>query len=173
MPKMKAPALNVPQSDREADLLLMLYGEQSRVVAELQTRMDAALARAKADFEGRAKPSQEVLKGLFEQLQAWGAANRSRLTADGKVKTVELPAGKIGWRSRPPSIRLTAKIDEVIKTLRTLKLARFIRVKYEVNKEALLEEPKRAATIAGIKVVTDAEDFYVEPFGADLSEPKP
>jgi phage host-nuclease inhibitor protein Gam len=170
--KARAPAFAVPQTDEAANALLDLYGDALRLVAAISTQMDEDLAEVKSNYETLAKTHQAARDALFDRLQAWAEANRARLTEDGKSKTVSLPAGKISWRLRPPSIRLTARVEDVLATLRELRLPKFIRIKMEVNKEAMLEDPKRAATIAGVKVLTDVEDFIVEPFGAELAEPK-
>ena len=69
----------------------------------------------------------------------------------------------MSWRQRPPSIAVRG-IESVLENLRTLGLARFIRQKEEVNKEAMLNEPDIAATIAGITVVRGKEDFIIVPF---------
>lgn len=53
----------------------------------------------------------------------------------------------------------------VLDTLLRMGLGRFVRVKNEPNKEAMLNEPE-AARIAGISIVTGVEDFIVTPFEA-------
>ncbi len=169
--KTKAPAINAPQTDEDANELLQLYGMWQRCLADAETEMQAELARVKARHEAQAEPHKAALNTLFERLQAWAEANRARLTEDGKVKTVELPAGKIAWRIRPPSIKLTQKLEDIIARLRAAGMKKFLRVKYELNKEALLDEPMRAACIGGVKVIRDVEDFIVEPFAPELSEP--
>ncbi len=171
--KTKAPALNVPQTDEEANELLRLYGETGRRVASLELCMQAKLDQVKIDYEDESAPFKRSLNDLFERLQAYAEANRARLTGDGKVKTVELPAGRIAWRIRPPSIKLTQKLEDVIERLRAGGMKKFLRVKYELNKEAMLEEPMRAACIGGIRVIRDVEDFVVEPFGPELARKSP
>lgn len=171
----KAPAIAVPQTDAEADALLKEYGEISNKIAHKQAEMDELLARAKVACELAAKPLQERLNVIFEQLQAWAAAHRNRLTEDGKSKSVQMPAGKIGWRMLPPSVRFKKglKVEDILQAIKDARLPRFIRTKEEVNKDRMLEEPDVANTIPGVKVGSAGEDFFVEPFGAQLAEPKP
>ena len=45
-------------------------------------------------------------------------------------------------------------------------LGRFVRVKNEPNKDAMLNEPDAVRGIAGISIVTGVEDFIVTPFEA-------
>lgn len=172
--KKKAPAIDVPQTDEAADALLKEYGDEFTFVARRQADLDSALAKLKATYEELAKPHQERMNEIFEQLQAWGAAHRDRLTDDGKSKTVTLPAGAIGWRQRPPSVRWKKgfKADDIIEAIKKIGLRRFIRVKEEPNKERMLEEPELAGEIDGVIIGSAGEEFYVAPFGAELAEPK-
>lgn len=53
--------------------------------------------------------------------------------------------------------------DQVIEQLRSFGLDRFIRIKEEVNKEAVLAEPDSVIVVKGI-TIAQSEDFVVEPF---------
>ena len=64
---------------------------------------------------------------------------------------------------RPPSIAIRG-VESVLDALRSLGLHRFIRTKEEVNKDAMLNEPDIAATVAGVSVRKGAEDFVIKPF---------
>ena len=59
--------------------------------------------------------------------------------------------------------------DSVLDALRRMRLARFIRVKDEVNKEAILNEPEAVVNVPGISII-QGEDFIVQPFEAELAE---
>jgi phage host-nuclease inhibitor protein Gam len=50
---------------------------------------------------------------------------------------------------------------------------KFLRMKLEVNKEAMLADPDKAETIPGVTIARDVEVFYLEPKGAQLSEGAP
>lgn len=54
----------------------------------------------------------------------------------------------------------------MLETLLRMGLGRFVRVKNEPNKEAMLNEPEAVRGIAGINIVTGVEDFIVVPFEA-------
>ena len=56
----------------------------------------------------------------------------------------------------------------MLEILLKLGLVRFIRVKEEVNKEAMLNEPELAATVAGVTIKTGVEDFVITPFEQDI-----
>ena len=57
-----------------------------------------------------------------------------------------------------------------MESLRTLGLHRFIRTKDEVNKEAMLNEPELAATVAGVSVIKGKEDFAITPFEVETQQ---
>jgi phage host-nuclease inhibitor protein Gam len=167
-------AIQVPQTDEEANALVAEYGEHFNAIANLQVGLDDALAKVKATFEEQSAPHQERLKTLFMQLTSWGAAHRKRLTEDGKTKTVKLPAGEIGWRNLPPSVRWKkgSKVEDIIAAIKAAGMRRFLRLKEEPNKERMLEEPEAAALIDGVIIGSGGENFFVAPFGADLAQPK-
>ena len=52
----------------------------------------------------------------------------------------------------------------MLDTLLRMGLGRFVRVKNEPNKEAMLNEPDAVRGIAGISIVSGLEDFIVTPF---------
>lgn len=167
-------AIHVPQTDDEANALIAQYGEHFNALADLQVGLDDALAKVKAVFEQQAVEHQESLKTLFMQLTSWAAAHRDRLTEKGKTKTVKLPAGEIGWRNLPPSVRWKkgVKVEDIVAAIKKAGMRRFLRIKSEPNKERMLEEPEAAALIDGVVIGSGGENFFVAPFGADLAQPK-
>ncbi|MGH6887962.1 MAG: host-nuclease inhibitor Gam family protein [Rhizomicrobium sp.] len=172
--KTKTAAIDVPQSDEAANALLAQYGETYNAIAKLQADLDDALAKVKGLFETQSAPLQEKLKIAFLQLTSWGAAHRDRLTENGKSKTVLLPAGQIGWRHRPPSVRWVKgmKAEDIVVAIKNAGLRRFLRIKEEPNKERMLEEPDVAATVKGVVIGSAGEDFFVAAVGMALAEPK-
>ena len=122
---------------------------------------------------GRGGAGIEALKKELGRLQTgvqtWCEANRAELTKDGKTKTANLTTGEVRWRKRPPSVTIKG-VDVVLETLQRLGLTRFIRVKNEPNKEAMLAEPEAVRGIAGISIVTGQEDFIVTPLEVTAEE---
>jgi phage host-nuclease inhibitor protein Gam len=171
----KAAALDLPQTDDEADTLLAEYGRHFNLVAGIETRMNDTLASIKERFENDAAPHQARMKEIFDALNAFAGTHRKRLTDNGKTKTVKLPAGELGWRLAPASVRLKRGFswDAVVAWLQANHMKSFLRLKYEPNKDAMLADPERAGAIEGITIGSAGEAFFIEPFGAELSEPKP
>ena len=157
----------IPQSQDEVSTAIKAVGDVSRELTRLQTAMNDSIATITQDYQ----PTLDGLKGRLQSLQGgiqvWCEANRDKLTNGGKTKTANLITGNVLWRQRPPSVRIRGE-ESVLDMLRKLQLARFIRNKEEVNKEAILSEPKAVAGIAGISVVTGIEDFFIEPFEQEV-----
>lgn len=172
--KTKGAALTVPQTDEEANALLMRYGATVNEIARMGVQLDEDLASVKAQHEEAAKPLQQSLVDMLHALQAYGAAHRRRLTGSGETKTVKMPAGEIGWRTNPPSVKFKRgfKAEDIVAELRKLNLRRFMRSTVTVNKQAMLDDPDTAKTVPGVQIVCNVEEFFVAPFGAELVEPK-
>ena len=51
-----------------------------------------------------------------------------------------------------------------MENLKSLGLERFVRVKEEPNKEAMLNEPDAVRGVAGITINSGIEDFTITPF---------
>jgi phage host-nuclease inhibitor protein Gam len=166
--KTRGANLPVPQSLDEAAGVVRAIGDLNRNVARLEADMNDELAKVKERYEALAEPLRAAATGKTEGLKMWAEANRSALTGGDKSKTIDLGTGLVKWRLRPPSVRLS-RMEEIIARLKMLGLTRFVRVKEEVNKEALLAEPEIAGTVAGVSIGSPGEDFIVEPFEAELS----
>ena len=167
--KTKAASVPVPQTRDEAADTLMQIGGMNRAAARVEADMNDEIAAIKKNAEAIAQPIREKVTAMRDGLQIWAEANRAALTQDGKTKTADLGTGKISWRQRPPSVRISG-MERVIESVKKLGFAAFLRVKEEINKEAMLADPEKARMIAGVTVSSDGEEFIVEPFEAELSE---
>jgi phage host-nuclease inhibitor protein Gam len=128
--------------------------------------MNDAIAHITATYQPVMEALCKQVDPLRAGVQAFCEANRVELC--GKGKTANLVTGEVQWRQRPPSVTLKA-VETVIKTLRRLRLKRFVRVKMEVNKEAILLEPDAVKDVLGITVVTGVEDFVITPFEQEVA----
>ncbi|HCX7561471.1 TPA: host-nuclease inhibitor Gam family protein, partial [Escherichia coli] len=138
-------------------------GDLQREASRLETEMNDAIAEITEKFAARIAPIKTDIETLSKGVQGWCEANRDELTNGGKVKTANLVTGDVSWRVRPPSVSIRG-MDAVMETLERLGLQRFIRTKQEINKEAILLEPKAVAGVAGITVKSGIEDFSIIPF---------
>ena len=159
MPKKEVIA--IPKSLDEAAQFLARIGKEQRVVDMIQSNLNAAVDKLKTKAIASTKPHQKKISQLVEGLFAFAETNRDELTNDGKCKTVEVPTGTFGWRMTPSAVSLRG-VKSILKSLKALKLTRFIRIKKEVNKEAMLKEPNVAKTVKGVSI-NQHEDFVAKP----------
>lgn len=165
----KAVAVKVPATIAEADELIAAYGEHERALAAIATHLEEDSAKLKATAELSAGTHKRAMDELFARIQGYADAHRGELTGDGKTKRAERPAGIIGWRIDPPSVKLQPKatikgvIAWLLQSRRTLRFRKFLRVKYELDKEAMLKDEATAETVPGISIMRDVEQFYIEP----------
>lgn len=168
--KVKAPAtpVNVPQSRDEASTFIAAIGAHQRTRQRIEALMNDRFAAIKAEFEAQAKIHADAIARLTQGLEVWAAANRAALTDNGKTKTAELATGELRWRMTPPAVSLR-NVVAIIAALKKKRLKRFIRVKEEVDKEAIRKEPEAVKAIAGI-TIDQHEEFVVVPFETKLEE---
>jgi phage host-nuclease inhibitor protein Gam len=167
--KRPAAGVPVPADFAGANVLLTRIGAIQRDLGVIQAALDETVASAKARAEAEAKPLTTEMEALTKGLQIWAEANRPALTMMGRSKTVQMPAGEIAWRQRPPSVRIRDAAGVLVAITR-LGLDRFIRRKEELDKEALLREPAVAASIPGVTIGSAGEDFVVTPAALPLAE---
>lgn len=163
--RMKATSTEVPTNKAEAEELLQAIGDMMRQVTVLETKMNDRLAAVKLEFERQAKPINEAIDQRFDALRIWAEANKSDLLK-GKAKTAKLATGEISWRTTPPSVRITG-VKVVIERLRQMGLTKFLRMKEDINKEAILADPAAVEGVKGISI-TQREELVVKPFEAEI-----
>jgi phage host-nuclease inhibitor protein Gam len=161
------PRIVVPRSREEGEAWIRQIGEHRREVVRIETAMNDEIGRIKAEHEDFARPYREDIEALLKGLQAWAVAHRDELTDGGKRQSAELATGVISWRLLPARVTIR-KAEAVIEALKKLGLTRFLRIKEEINKEAMLEDQEAARLVPGVTIGSAGEHFNVEPFEADL-----
>lgn len=167
--KMIAANYPVPQNKEEASGFVHKIGIAQREAARLKAEMNDKMAEIKEEYEKQARPFAQDIEGFKQGLHIWCEANRDKLTNGGKVKFHKFPTGEVNWRKKPAKVSLRGT-DKVIKACHGLGLDRFIRIKEEINKEAMLAEAKLAASIQGVSIGSEGEDFVIKPFETELEE---
>lgn len=165
MVKAQAAAF-VATSRDEADETVRRIGELQRQREAIATRMNDTLASAKAAAEIEAAPINAAIKELSHGVQVWAEAHRDALCKGGK--TVKLGNGELRWRLRPPSV-VVRGAGMVVEALKRLGLNRFVRVKEEIDKAAILADPQAVQDVKGLQV-SQGEDFVIVPFATELEE---
>lgn len=163
--KLQAEAY-VPQTIDDVAADIRTIGDLNRQLIRYQTEINDKLAETTAMYQPLLESLKEQIKPLQAGVQVWCEANRNDLTKGGKVKTANFTTGEVQWRQRPPSVSVRG-VDAVIDALKRLGFCRFIRVKEEINKEAILNEPEAVKGVAGITLQVGVEDFVITPFEAN------
>lgn len=162
----KRTAVAVPSSDREVAEFIQAIGVHQRTIDQIQTGMNDQIERIKKGALARTSGQQEAIDQLFEGIFIFAQGHRDKLTENGKKKTVRFPTGEVLWRMTPPAVSLKG-VEEVIKLCQARRLTRFIRVKKEIDKEAMLKEPKVAEKIPGV-TIRQKEEFVVKPSEVEI-----
>ena len=101
---------------------------------------------------------------LTATVQRWAEAHPEEF---GRLKSIEFPAGVIGFRTGSPKLKPLPKwtFDRVLDALRRTDTWRgYIRVKEEVDKEALLGAKLPATELRGMGLqILQEESFYLTP----------
>lgn len=173
MARNKIKAADYPvDSHCKAGLAVFQIGELQRQIKAGSDELAAATAALKLAAEAQAAPLKAELKGRLTGLQGWADSNRESLTSGGKVKSFQLAGGKAGWRMDPDSIALKG-VDAILARIRKgKKFAAFLRVKFEIDKEAMLKDEASktlARKLDGVSVVQN-EKFWAEPAGLNLAD---
>lgn len=167
--KLQAAEHDVPQSLAEVNEAVAEIGRRQRERDRIQAEMNDNLAAMRAEYEAMARPHAERIAALTHGVAMYCEAHRDVLTNSGKTKTARLASGEVSWRMRPPSVVPRGGLAGVIDTLKRLGLTRFLRIKEELDKDAILADPKAVEGIKGL-AISQREDFVIKPDSTELEE---
>ena len=168
--KRASSMVTAPKDMMEAGLFLDRIGAAVRQRAGVESQLNDAVAGLRAEAEARTRPLDLEMEQLTRGLQLWAEANRAALTRDGATKTIKLATGELAWRRLPPKVSIRGGVDAMIERLQQLTLTRFLRVKTELDKEAMLKEPAAAAAVPGVTIGSEGEEFVVSPANVELPD---
>jgi phage host-nuclease inhibitor protein Gam len=157
--------LEMPTRETAIELIAEI-GRRQREQERLQADMNDELAQIKEKYERLSDPHNQAIKEAALRVHLYCETHKKDLTSDGKTKTVSLMSGEVKWRLAPKKVNVRGT-ELVIKTFKKLGLEQFIRVTEEINKEAILADPKAIAGVKGINI-TQKEDFCIMPFETKL-----
>lgn len=157
--RLKKSLTAVPQSILSAAGYLASIGETQRKINALRRTAKEETDRIERELKASLAPLTKERDVFFTALYTFAQANVRELTA--KMRSVRTLAGVFGWRWTPPYVELCEGLtdEQVIEQLRKNGLERFIRVKYELNRELMLEE---RPNIPGVSYV-QREEFFAKP----------
>jgi len=151
----------IPASLKEAAEFIGRVGKEQREIDRIQNELNEEVEKLKSKSMSETQVRNENISQLVEGLFIFAESHRNELTEDGKKKTVEVPTGIFAWRMTPPAVSLK-NVKQILKELVKRRLKQFIRVKREVDKEAMLKEPELAVSVKGVSI-GQYEEFMVKP----------
>lgn len=160
--KAKSITVQAPETMGEADQYLRDIGALNIQLRDIDTNLREATAKLKQKAEDQAAPIRADVERKWLGLQSWAQANRKRMTQGGK--TIRLPSGSISWRILPAKVTLKGVLDIIALLKSNRNWKKFLRVKYEVDKDAMLKDKQTAKSIAGVTIGSEGEaiDYEVD-----------
>lgn len=156
------------QTRDEVETAIKEIGDLNRELERLAIEQNDKLAAITEEYAPLMNEVKEKLAPKQDAVQAWCESRRDELTQNGKTKTGSFNTGEVQWRQRPPSVGIRG-VDSVLDSLKMRGFTQFIRVKEEINKEAMLNEPDTAASVPGVTIKTGVEDFVITPFEQEVN----
>lgn len=156
------------QTRDEVEVAIKEIGDLNRELERLAIEQNDKLAAITEEYAPLMNEVKEKTKPMMDAVQAWCESRRDELTQNGKTKTGTFNTGEVQWRVRPPSVGIRG-VDSVLDSLKMRGFTQFIRIKEEINKEAMLNEPDTAASVPGVTIKTGVEDFVITPFEQEVA----
>lgn len=171
---LKRKTVTVPKDRAEMEQFVARIREEEEkinaMIAETAGEFAAVAARMNDIKKGileKTKPIEHKIEGLAEGVFIFASGSREELTDHNMRKTVEFITGdKIQWYYPPTSV-VAENEEAAIAELERRGLSEFIRVKKEINREAILQEPKKAKGLRWISLSQD-EIFAIVPAKMDF-----
>lgn len=156
------------QTRDEVETAIKEIGDLNRELERLAIEQNDKLAAITEEYAPLMNEVKDKAKPMMEAVQAWCESRRDELTQNGKTKTGTFNTGEVQWRQRPPSVGIRG-VDSVLDSLKMRGFTQFIRIKEEINKEAMLNEPDTAASVPGVTIKIGVEDFVITPFEQEVA----
>ncbi|HEY8992245.1 MAG TPA: host-nuclease inhibitor Gam family protein [Candidatus Microsaccharimonas sp.] len=169
--RVKAPAVSIYETKAEAELALVKIAELQRNRIEIMTVAERQISTIKEDARKATLPIENEIGELVKNLTYYAQYNRAVLTDDNKTKTVKFVHGTLQWRMTPAAVAIKG-VEDVKKRLKQLGLTRFIRIKEEIDKEAMGRERPVAEAVAGVSF-SQREEFVITPGDTKIEIAKP
>ena len=149
--------------EQAEEAMRLLAIETYKLDAE-EAALNKELAAIRAKHEAEITAFQETIELLEAQVRSWADKNPETFA---KKKSVDMVHGTYGYRTSPPSIKPVPGVTwEKVQAILDSKRPDFIRVKKEVDKDALLAARSLMTAddfaILGLRI-NQPEEFYADP----------
>lgn len=154
----------IPHNRADFETLFAAYRETKNRLDKADMKLADKTAALAAKHQQDTAADREKLAEIALCLEQYATEHRAELTNHGKSKTVQTVSGCLKWRKTPPAVQIDGDLSSVLTEIRRRKLSRFIRVKEELNKTALLAEREllERRPIAGVSIIHGKETFTIE-----------
>ena len=173
--KRTAPVAEVVRSQDELETAISRLGEFQRQKRELEADYGRDIAKLKEDLGKNAGTLNDKIIAVSMGIKNYADKNRARLFSDDS-KTAKFAVGVISYRDKPDAVSLpknaankimmALKLFEAFAGLAEKFQSAFLRLKVEVNKEAILKQREIAEEKlqeTGVKIKPGKEQFYIKP----------
>lgn len=165
--RVKADAIAPPDSLEAAQALLGEIGKLDREVAVMEADCEERVTALKQVVAAAGAAINEHIAARFRALQAYVEVNRGALIPKDR-ESADWPTGTVGFRKTPLAVRIAkAKFDAIVAALRQRRLGRCLRVKTEIDKEALKKVRTKVEDIEGVSFISRTE-FFAKPTDAGI-----
>jgi phage host-nuclease inhibitor protein Gam len=155
----------VPESRAQVSAAIGVIAELQRERVSVEAYLADRIAELKAIHDPVIQETSRRIDALAAAVRAYCEGHREELAVSGK--TVGFGTGEVCWRERPWSISFGDRSPEaVIEELLKRKLKKFVRIKQEVDKRAILSERvKMAESFKDLVSFERGENFVIKPNG--------
>lgn len=143
------------------DCLKEINGK-AREAEKLKLDQEGEIEEVKLRWAKKMKPLEKLINEKLEGAYLYAQVHRPELTDNLKVKTVETPAGICLWRFNPPSVEVDDE-EKAIAELKKKDFLSFIRIREEVDKEAVLKNKSAIIGLKNLRVKLGDEVFVIKP----------
>lgn len=152
-------SLPVIQTLEEADATLARIAAHKRQIALVELGAEEEIEAVKLRAAGECETAKQEIAALEQALLRWGDYNKPSLFA--RKKSLELTFGVVGFRASTKLKTLSKWTwERVLCALKDAKMTDCVRIKEEVDKEALKGlAPEKLAEI-GVKAAQEDVFFY-------------
>jgi len=160
----KKKEIPAPNDVAEVDQWIVLLAQSVAKRAAIVAAAEAEVREIKANCAVALRSIDEEIKIREAGIGAYATTHRRDLLPDG-AKTVKLPNGEISWRWGNWTVKIPQKLLDLfkgpVKGILTIFPPRFVRHKYEPDRERMVSDWQGAIEITGVKVVRE-ERLYIK-----------
>lgn len=168
MPKTKTIQKTTLTSFQDVDQNLKLIGLDKAFTNKREAELNKRVLEIQNKYEEETREARERVMALEKDIELFCSEHRDEFV---ESKTIQLNFGLVSFRLTTPKLQpLRGNTWEVVLTIiKKLKLTRFIRVKEELDKDAIKAEFTDSRDLAKFGLqLTQSEQFYYEVFEKEL-----